>query len=65
MFKLDGKQVVLPTLTVTPTRPTWFNTAQLLLLVLEESKNFADLQFASSEILRMGKILDARKGETP
>jgi hypothetical protein len=55
----DGKQVVLPTLTVTPTRPTWFTTAQLLLLVLEHSDNSDDIKFARSEIFRMGKILDA------
>ena len=38
--------------------PTWKATAQMLLIVIENSSNNDDKAFARKELLRMGNIID-------
>lgn len=41
--------------------PTWAATAEMLLLIIKDSTNLEDKQWAESEVLRMGRILDQLK----
>lgn len=38
--------------------PTWAATAEMLLLIIKDSTNLEDKQWAESEVLRMGRIID-------
>jgi hypothetical protein len=41
--------------------PSWAETANMLLTIIERSSNVSDINYAKSEILRMGKIIDELK----
>tara|TARA_R110002050_G_scaffold252159_1_gene390419 strand:+ start:355 stop:531 length:177 start_codon:yes stop_codon:yes gene_type:complete len=43
--------------------PTWEETAQMLLAIIEGSSDAEALAYAKSEIIRMGKIIDQLKTE--
>tara|TARA_R100001015_G_C4525459_1_gene93294 strand:+ start:472 stop:675 length:204 start_codon:yes stop_codon:yes gene_type:complete len=41
--------------------PTWAATAEMLLLIIKDGTNFENKQWAESEVLRMGRIIDQLK----
>ena len=38
--------------------PSWAEASQMLLLVIKDSTNLEDKEWAESEVLRMGRIID-------
>ena len=38
--------------------PSWAAASQMLLLVIKDSTNLEDKEWAESEVLRMGRIID-------
>lgn len=43
--------------------PSWMETAQMLIAILENSEDPKALAFARDEILRMGEIIDMMRAE--
>lgn len=45
--------------------PTWAATAEMLLLIIKDGTNLENKQWAESEVLRMGRIIDQLKTSYP
>ena len=57
--ELDYNEIDMPaTIDITP---SWEATARMLIAILEGSSTTESVEFAKSEIIRMGKIIDQQQ----
>jgi len=56
IIAINGKSTVIES--EIDLAPSWESTAKMLLVILEGGETLESLQWAKSEVIRMGKIID-------